>query len=518
MNSPKSPYSAKDDQELMTLLWRPDLVDDIRKWVMAVYPWGKEGTPLHTFKEPRKWQIELFEEMTDHIRANRLRMELGEMPRVFQKAVCSGRGIGKSAFFAMANNWMLSTRLGSSCIMAANSEDQLKSKTWAEMGKWHTLGINCHWFEKLALSLRPMPWFDHALKSQMKIDSTYYYSLAQLWSEEKPDAFAGAHNMAGIFVGFDEASGIPKGIWTVTEGFFTEPILDRYWIVFSNGRRNTGQFFECFHKDRDYWSTRNIDSRNVEGTDKNKLNEIVQKYGEDSDEARIEVKGQFPRQGDKQFISRDIVENAIIRELPEPSDLGAPLIMGVDIARYGDDSTVIRFRQGRDARSLPHVKLKGADNMEVANTCAHLIDKFDPDAVCIDLGNGAGVIDRLREMGYKVHEVNFGKASPEDEFANFRTFIWSQMREWLNGGCIDDHPELKADLASPEYKFQGGTDRLRLETKEELKKRGFHSPDHGDALACTFAVKVARRDRRASLKHRRGGRQAQGMDYNVFGG
>jgi hypothetical protein len=144
-----------------------------------------------------------------------------------------------------------------------------------------------------------------------------------------------------------------------------------------------------------------------------------------------------------------------------------------------------------------------------------LATKYNPDAICIDAGNGTGIIDRLREMGYKVHEVWFGHKSPDEEWANFRTYLWAKMRDWLGGGCIDADPDLTDDLSAPEYKFMGQSDKLRLETKEELKERGFASPDDGDALACTFAVNVARRDL-ASRRDRKD-RRAKGVDYDVFG-
>jgi hypothetical protein len=153
------------------------------------------------------------------------------------------------------------------------------------------LAINSHWFERTALS-SAASWsgLNQSLKQQLKVDTGYYYAQAQLWSEEKPDSFAGVHNFNGVLLIFDEASGIPKPIWTVSEGFFTEPVFHRYWFTFSNPRRNTGAFFECFHSQREFWRRRNIDSRSVEGTDKNLLNQIVQKYGDDSDEARVEVR------------------------------------------------------------------------------------------------------------------------------------------------------------------------------------------------------------------------------------
>jgi hypothetical protein len=509
-----SPYSVKDDQRLMAEVWAPQIAEDPYAFVMFIFPWGKEGTPLEKFKQPRAWQIKELKAMAVHIQMNKARIAAGETPLIYQSSIASGRGIGKSTFTAWVNLWFMSCVLGGTAITTANTETQLKSRTWAELGKWHTLMLNSHWFEKTALSLKPASWFEEALKKQLKIDTGYYYAQAQIWSEENPDAFAGAHNMQGMSLFFDEASGIPKPIWTVSEGFFTEPTLHRYWFCFSNPRRNTGEFYECFHKSRDFWQRRNIDSREVEGTDKNLLNQIILKHGEDSDEARIEVKGQFPRQGDSQFISREIVEEAAMRDIIEDNYAG--LIMGVDIARFGDDTTVIRFRRGRDARSIKAIKLKGKDNMAVANECAAAIDEYKPDAVCIDAGNGTGVIDRLREMGYKVIEVWFGSKSNEEEWADLRTEMWAKMREWLPGGCIDDDSDLKDDLVGPEYGFDK-LERIKLESKEKMKARGIASPDNGDALAVTFATKVARSDIPNSRKKNKRSGAVSGTDYDIFG-
>jgi len=498
----------------MKAMWASDIKDNPYNFVMFSFPWGERGTPLEHHPGPRSWQKEALLEIGRHIQENKLRVRKKEKPKIFQMAIASGRGIGKSSLVAWLNLWMMSTRPGSTAINTANTEAQLLSRTWAELGKWHTLAINNFWFDRTALSLRPAPWFETALKNQLKVDCGYYYAQAQLWSEEKPDAFAGVHNHNGVLLIYDEASGIPKPIWTVSKGFFTEPTEDRYWFAFSNPRRNTGAFFECFNAEREYWHRRNIDSRSVEGTDVDFLNQIVAQHGEDSDEARVEVKGEFPRQGDKQFISREIIDGAKDREIF--NDQHAALIMGVDPARYGDDSTVIRFRQGRDARSIPPITLKGADNMRVANECANLISKYNPDAVCIDGGSGAGIIDRLKEMGYKVHEVGFGTASDQQEWANKRTELWALMRDWLGGGCIDSHQELMSDLAGPEYRFTK-QDRIMLEPKEEMKRRGLASPDHGDALACTFAVKVARHDLRTAKSNPGQGRVAKDVDYPIFG-
>jgi hypothetical protein len=308
----------------------------------------------------------------------------------------------------------------------------------------------------------------------------------------------------------DEASGIPTPIWTVSEGFFTEPTIYRFWFVFSNPRRTTGSFYECFHKMREYWWRMNIDARTVEGTDKTVYERIVANYGEFSDEVKVEVKGEFPSQGENQFIGRGVIQEACDRELFE--DEYAGLIMGVDPARFGADSSTICLRRGRDARSIPIMSFKGKDNMWMANKCAEIIEKYRPDAVCVDAGNGTGIIDRLREMGFSVEEVWFGSKSEDEAYANKRTELWGRIREWLKEGCIPVGGELIDDLAGPEYNFNG-KDQIILESKEKMKSRGLASPDFADALACTFAVKVARKD---NTLMKRGRRQkiAQGLDFS----
>jgi hypothetical protein len=177
-------------------------------------------------------------------------------PIMFRKATVSGRGPGKSALVAWLTWWFRSCVLGSTTIVTANTEAQLKTRTFAEITKWNTLAINGHWFETSVLSVKPAAWFEELLKRQLQIDTGYYYVQGQLWSEENPDAFAGVHNPAGVLLVKDEASGIPKPIWTVSDGFFTEPVLHRYYLAYSNGRRNSGQFFDCFHEDSERWRQR----------------------------------------------------------------------------------------------------------------------------------------------------------------------------------------------------------------------------------------------------------------------
>lgn len=512
--------SPKQTMEIMSNMLHESMKNDPLLWVMYAFPWGQKGTPLENFPNgPKEWQKDELKKVAEFCRNNCALVEMGLSPKVYKSATVSGRGPGKSALVAWLVLWHISTHLGACSIISANTETQLTTRTFGEIGKWQTLCLSGYWFDRGVARLAPQPWFAKQLKEGLKIDSQYYYANGFLWNEDNPDAFAGVHNQYGTMVLFDEASGIPQPIWTVSEGFFTDSTIYRFWFVFSNPRKNTGPFFECFHAHRHYWNTRRIDSRDVEGpgVDHAWLNEQVEKYGEDSDEARIEVKGEFPRQGDRQFINRQVVEDARSRQL-ERYDDHAALCMGVDPARYGDDSTVIRFRRGRDARSIPAIKMKGADNMAVANKCAELIDKFDPDAVFIDAGSGAGIIDRLKELGYKVHEVGFGTASGSEEYADHRTELWAKMRDWLGGAMIDKDPDLFDDLCGPEYEYFGREDKLKLEAKEKMKKRGLSSPDDADALAVTFHLKVARLDLKTGLRGPNGRRntKAKGMDYKIF--
>lgn len=497
------------DRELVAQMLSPELADDPEAWVLFAFPWGQPGTPLEKYPGPRTWQRETLIALRDFVHKMQVHDLAGaeEALEVYREAIASGRGIGKSALIAWIILWFMSTRIGGTVIVSANTEAQLRSITWGELGKWHTLCINRHWFDLSATSIKPAKWFDQLVQDQLRRGTKYYYAEAKLWSEENPDAYAGAHNPLGMLLVFDEASGIPAPIWAVAEGYFTEPIVDRYWLAFSNPRKNAGAFFECFHRNRDFWRTRHIDSRTVEGTDKAVYARLIQQYGDDSDEARVEVKGQFPRQGERSFISREDVRGAMERDLL--MDEHAALIMGVDIARYGTDSSVARFRRGRDGRTIPAVRWKGLDNMSLAYQIAELIDKHDPDAVCVDAGNGTGVIDRLREMGYKVEEVWFGSKSDEPEYGNRRAMMWGRVKEWLPGGCLDDFQQLEDDLCGPNKKFSRNGDAIMLESKEEMTKRGLHSPDDGDALALTFAVRVSRKDRltarqRGRKQHNRG--------------
>jgi hypothetical protein len=483
-------------------------------FVLFAFPWGVKGTPLEKYDSPRKWQMELLTAIKTHLEEDLRAKALGIPPRVYYHSICSGRGPGKSAVIAMINYWMISCWWGGTGIVTANTETQLRTRTMGEMGKWHSMAINRHWFEKSSLSLRPTKWFAKLLEEQKQISTDLYYVQGQSWSEENPDAFAGAHSTIAMVLAMDEASGIADSIWNVSEGFFTDLAELRIWLNISNGRRNTGKFYDCFHNDAAMWKTTSIDSRRVEGLDPAVYQRIADKYGEDHDVTRVEVRGMFPLTGSNQFIGREMAADAVLRDLVD--DPGEPLLMGVDIARYGDDESVIRWRKGRDARSIPPRKFKGLDLMKLSDEVAYLIKQTGPDGVFVDGGGvGGGVVDRLKQMGFRVFEVQSGaKANDTTRYVNKRIEMWDLMRDWLAAACIDDDEQLLLDLTGPEFKMDD-LGRMKLERKDDMKKRGLRSPDDGDALALTFANPVSRIDLPYSRRGSIISRQAD-MDYDVF--
>jgi len=226
----------------MSLIWSERIKDDPLAFVMYVFPWGEKGTPLERFRGPRKWQREVLGDLRDHIRENRALQE-AKLPhqseddvayKVLREAVSSGRGIGKSALVSWVVIWMVSTRIGSTTIISANSEPQLRSVTWAEITKWLAMGINSHWFEISATRVLPAKWLTELVEKDLKKGTRYWGIEGRLWSAENPDAYAGVHNFDGVMVIFDEASGIDDAIWSVATGFFTENTPNRFWLAFSN--------------------------------------------------------------------------------------------------------------------------------------------------------------------------------------------------------------------------------------------------------------------------------------------
>jgi hypothetical protein len=437
------------------------------------FPWESEKLPA---PGPRTWQQDINGLIEKHF-AN---PETRHQP--IQIAVASGHGIGKSAEIGMLIDWAMSTCEDCKVVVTAGTGTQLATKTAPEVQKWFRLGVNVHWWDINATSIRVK---DAQHQAQWRADFI-------TWSVQKTEGFAGLHNHGKrIIIIFDEASSIDDIIWEVAEGVLSDEGTEIIWIAFGNPTRNSGAFYQAI-TGANRWHKRQIDSRTVEGTNKTLLNAQIAEWGEDSDRARVRIRGEFPRGGSTQFISGELVAAARKRIVEGYEKM--PVILGVDVARFGDDRSVICKRQGRKAEFIG--KYYGKDTDYVGGRVLEAIDLHQPDAVVID-GDGIGgaVYDYLKARGYdrKTVMVDFhGGGSPADQHAhmNKRVEIWSAMKEWLVGGQLPDDAEIETDLTGPDYGYHPTKGYLTLEAKDEMKARGVDSPDLGDALAMTFAVKV----------------------------
>lgn len=464
---------------------------DPLRYAQMSYPWG-EGA-LADSAGPRKWQADIMERIGNHLKNPATRY----MP--LQIAVASGHGPGKSSLVSMIIDWAMEVP-DTKIVVTASTDKQLKTKTWPEVEKWKKLSLTKDWFVVTATSI-----------ASLDPDHTRTWRADAIpWNAEETEAFAGLHNKGRrIVLIFDEASAIADKIWEVAEGALTDENTEILWLAFGNPTRNSGRFKECFGRFKHRWITYQIDSRTVEGTNKQQLEQWVHDYGEDSDFVRVRVKGEFPRAGNMQFISGDAVDKARKQEIY--AKIGDPRIMGVDVARYGDDESVIAFRVGRDGASYPWKVVRNVDTMTLASLIVDCAKEFKPDAIFVDEGGvGGGVVDRLNMLKQPVIGVQFG-SNPDRStttgdgdiiYANKRAEMWGYMRDWLKGGAIPDDADLGMQLTGVEYGYviKNGKDAILLEKKSDMKKRGLSSPDRSDALALTFAYEVIPSDHSGSLR------------------
>jgi hypothetical protein len=251
-------------------------------YARKAYPW-----------EPRPWQANVLKAIGDHLQGpNRF--------SPLQLAVASGHGIGKSALVGMVIGWAMSTCADAKVVLTANTFDQLRTKTWPEVSKWvnQSVTFQAGWFDTSAT----------AITSTMPNHERVWRADAIPWSENNTEAFAGLHNKGKrIVLIFDEASAISDRVWEVAEGAMTDENTEIIWLAFGNPTKNTGRFRECFGRYKHRWKHFQIDSRTVEGTNKEQIQKWIEDYGEDSDFVRVRVRGEFPRAGSNQFIPSDAV-------------------------------------------------------------------------------------------------------------------------------------------------------------------------------------------------------------------
>ena len=452
-------------------------------FVLAMYPWGEPGM-LKDHPGPDQWQAEFLKGIGEEVARNGF-TGAAPVPPV-RRAVASGHGIGKSVMVAWLLGWIMSTRPHAQGTVTANTFTQLETKTWAAVKRWSSLCLTGHWFVV----------GDHKMYHKDHKDS--WFCSPQSSKEENSEAFAGQHAAdSSSFYIFDEDSAIPDVIHEVAEGGLTdgEPFI----FLFGNPTRSTGHFHRAaFGVERNRWNPISVDGRTSRFTNKDLIAEWIETYGEDSDFVRVRVRGLPPRASELQFIDQGRVYEAQRR--PAPVTLpDEPLIAGVDVSDGGAAWNVIRFRRGADARSFAPVRIpgekvrgdRGALLAVLAEILEHGVHGEKVAMMFVDSAFGAPYVERLKAMGYRnVDEIRFGSESLDTHQANRRAYMWNRMKEWLLLGAIPPQDtKLETDLTAPGFHINKA-DKLVIESKEDMQKRGLDSPDDGDALALTFAAPV----------------------------
>lgn len=480
-------FSSEDKGALAAFLG--EFAHDPVGFVWAAFPWGEgelEG------QSPQKWQLELLEDIANGLKT---------VEQVIREVRASGNGIGKSALVCWIILWAAGTYEDCKGVVTANTDTQLRTKTWAELAKWYRLFIGNVLFEYTATSL---------YSSDPKHEKTWRIDAIP-WSEQNPEAFAGLHNQGRrTLIIFDEASAIADVIWETVEGATTDANTEIIWCAFGNPTRPSGRFFDCFNKFRNFWHHKQIDSRTVRISNKKQLEEWVEEWGLDSDFVKVHVLGEFPNAATNQLISRTLVEEAMKRGrkfgMGNTAD-NEPVVIGVDPAWTGEDTLVVYLRKGNYCKVLWELK-NNNDDSRVAEKLAYFQDEYGMSKGFIDQGYGTGIYSVLKSMGRADawELIPFAGKPVDDYYANKRAEMWSELKKWLKeGGTLENKQELMTDLTGPEASINR-RGKLQLESKDDMKKRGLASPNFGDALALTFAQPVLLNKRARFAKLRKQGK------------
>lgn len=410
--------------------------------------------------------------------------DLALSPRV---TIRSGQGVGKTAFEAGAALWFLSCFPYARVVAIAPTKHQLNDILWSEISKWR---------DKSPLLTEILRW-----------TKTYVYVVGyeKRWfavarAAAKPENIQGFHEDNMLFI-IDEASGVEDNILEAVLGTLSGD--NNKLLMCANPTRLSGVFFDSHTKDRSRYKVHHVNSEESKRTNKENIKALKAKYGEDSNVVRVRVYGEFPKQEDDVFVPLSIVEGAIANDM-EVEDTPSIIEIGVDVARHGDDDTVIAPKVGAVIRPL--ITKHGQDLMrtvgDVMQLCYKLRDEFpDYDGFIYvkidDTGLGGGVTDRLkeikRELGLEwliVVPVNAGAKLPKGAakyYGNFTTYMWAKSRDLMYEKQVQlpNDEELVAQFSCRKYHMVS-IGKQRLESKEEMKKRGISSPDRADAvsLAC----------------------------------
>lgn len=397
-------------------------------------------------------------------------------------SIKSGHGVGKSTVLSWLLIWFVATRYPCKGVVTAPTQSQLFDALFAELKSW---------VHKLP------PWASQLLevksdRIELRARPSNAFVTARTSRAEQPEALQGIHSEHVMLV-VDEASGVPEKVFEAGQGSMSGE--NAVTILAGNPVRTSGYFYDSHNKNAHRWRTYTVSCLDSSRVSPEYVEEIREAYGEDSNVYRVRVLGQFPTADDNTVMAMDLLEAAMAREIEPP--MKAKTVWGLDVARFGDDRSVLTKKRG--PIFLPQREWRKLDLMQL---CGQVKAEWDmtpaderPYVILVDvIGLGAGVVDRLREMGLPARGVNVSEApAVGDRFLNLRAELWWRAREWTEqrGGALPKAAQqLVNELASVRYTFTS-SGKIQVESKDAMRKRGLRSPDLADSFVLCFADAAA---------------------------
>lgn len=390
-------------------------------------------------------------------------------------AVKSCTSSGKTATLAWLTLWFLICFPNCKMICTAPTAQQLHRVFRSELMLWH------------ARMKAPFKDFYEIMTDNVHIKGKKGLQFCSFvtGSAENKENLAGIHADKVVLM-VDEASALDSDIFDTLLG--TLSYGETHFILVSNPVRGSGAFYDLF-QNKAAWDTLTFTSFGSPNVDLEWIEEIRLHYGEDSDMYRMRILGEFPILDSAQFIPTSAVDSAMENILSVPEYAHFPRVLGVDVARFGNDSSVIVDRQGPKVHEI--LSYRHLDTVEFTNKILAIYKSNDYRSVFVDgIGIGAGVVDQLKRFAVPVVDVVVSQKSTDPKsYFNLRSQVYGRLRDWLDTADLPNDKELRDDLLGLNYSFNSKL-QIILEGKKDMKKRGIASPDRSDALALTFAQDV----------------------------
>ena len=394
-------------------------------------------------------------------------------------SVKSGHGTGKSTTASWAMLWFLLLKYPCKVVVTAPTSSQLFDAMFAELKRW---------IKELPREIQGLLNVKSDRVELVAAPAEAFISCRTARAENAGEALAGVHSDNVLLV-IDEASGVPEVVFEASAGSMSS--VNATTVMLSNPTRSSGTFFESHNRMRHSWWTRTWSCEDSPLVADEFIDEMRERYGETSSAFLVRVMGEFPLADDDTIIPFHLVESAQHRDIEESPETSQ--IWGLDVARMGSDKTALCKRTGSvvtDIKSWGGLDLMQTVGRVKAEYDALEVWEQDNLEILIDsIGQGAGVFDRCQELGMPVRAVNVSESpSMKETYLNLRAELWFRMKAWLeNRTCkIPQNDRLLSELTSLKYTFTS-SGKIKAESKQELKKRGFNSPDLADCLALTFS-------------------------------